>query len=1114
MRHISVLFMMFLIAMTAFSAIIEDETGRPVNGLLRVSILAYSEAGELIWTGTTDGSLPSLRVENGKMVNLDDLIPSYVKTGDLRIEIRQDGRLIAEQRMESSPLRRSTPEDPDETSETMATHLKIGDVGETDDLVVHSPRTGFGIIEPVERVDIDGALGLREGAAPTATTDFGKVYVDDGDGHLYFLDESGVATDLLETSSASGGVSFLAAFQTEEIHVCVDQTLRMGVHLSAGFEPYTHLWTGDTGPLSATDIPNPTFTAATPGIYELSYTITDSDGASSRYLFAVSAHEAATPTISASPSSGGCTGEPVRLVATGCYDKYCWEEGPCTKVFDVTESGTYHLSVRDEWGCEASAEYTVTFLPPPTVDPGTNVSVCHGTTDPTLGGSPSASGGTPPYFYEWTGTGTPYLSSTNVANPTFNATSASIGVYNLTLQVIDGSGCSSTSSPITVTIWENPDVSASSDSPVCLGDPINLISTPTDGTSPYSFSWSGPSGFSSAEQNPVISVASLGNAGTYTVTVTDAHGCVSTSASTSVTVLNPPAIATNPGNLVRCTGESAVFSMSATGDGLTYQWQVDDGGGYSNISGETTPTLTLSSVNYSLDGNIYRCVVSGSCPPSVNTTAATLSVREPASIIGDPSDITVCEDSPATFDVTASGYSLTYQWERSTDGGSSWSNISGETGATLTVTPPDDTWDGYRYRCTVTDGCAHSETSGYAELTVNAKPQVITEPVDQTVDEGETATFTIAATGTALTYQWQENTGSGWANISGATTSAHTITSPTESMDGYQYRCIATGTCPPSDTSASATLNIVTSLFSFTSHTFTNCGRTGINGPSLSQCRSAYSTSWDEDPAYFNMTMTGIQRWTVPADGTYRITCAGAMGGRGTYGEGGTGAEIRADFTLTRGEILNILVGQEGTDGYYSDYLGGGGGGSFVWRDSPEVLLIAAGGGGGGGDIRGEGGDATYTERGSMPPGVSDCITLAPAGSGWTGSYFSCSGNYSGGGAGWNSNGGRNMYSCSNGNGTNAIAPRSGGTGGQGNDDSEGETGPGGFGGGGGGATECGSTGGGGGGGYTGGPGSGCADGGGCGEGGGGGGSYDSGTNRVNLGTNSGHGYISIELLP
>ena len=129
-------------------------------------------------------------------------------------------------------------------------------------------------------------------------------------------------------------------------------------------------------------------------------------------------------------------------------------------------------------------------------------------------------------------------------------------------------------------------------------------------------------------------------------------------------------------------------------------------------------------------------------------------------------------------------------------------------------------------------------------------------------------------------------------------------------------------------------------LISFLSHTFTNCGATGHNGPTLTQCVSEYSDS------LVNMTTQGIQEWTVPNSGSYKIKAWGADAVNRTGGKGGI---IEATFTLIKGEVIKILCGQRPEP--YNSNNGSGAGGTFVVR-SPYTnigsVLIAAGGGGGG----------------------------------------------------------------------------------------------------------------------------------------------------------------------
>ncbi|GAB5389024.1 MAG: hypothetical protein Alpg2KO_19920 [Alphaproteobacteria bacterium] len=103
-------------------------------------------------------------------------------------------------------------------------------------------------------------------------------------------------------------------------------------------------------------------------------------------------------------------------------------------------------------------------------------------------------------------------------------------------------------------------------------------------------------------------------------------------------------------------------------------------------------------------------------------------------------------------------------------------------------------------------------------------------------------------------------------------------------------------------------------LFSFTSHDCTPCGATGPQGPTLSQCQSAYGTAWSSDTNYFNQSTQGIQEFTIPETGTYRITAWGAQGGDNTGHScsGGRATRMIGEFDLNVGDVLKIIVGQRG----------------------------------------------------------------------------------------------------------------------------------------------------------------------------------------------------------
>ena len=289
--------------------------------------------------------------------------------------------------------------------------------------------------------------------------------------------------------------------------------------------------------------------------------------------------------------------------------------------------------------------------------------------------------------------------------------------------------------------------------------------------------------------------------------------------------------------------------------------------------------------------------------------------------------------------------------------------------------------------------------------------------------------------------------------------------------------------------------------FSQTTYTFTTAGATGQFGPTQAQLNAAYlATNLNGSVT----SVAGIQNFTVPSTGGYRIEAYGAQGGVSW----GMGAYIAGDYTLTAGTILKIIVGQAGGTGNSSH--GSGGGGSFIATSTNSALIVAGGGGG-----RGASSPAlvayshgTTVTAGQSPPGGGPGGTGGGGGASASGTAGGTSvtagGNASGscwasGGGGFYTDGG--LYVSNTLNGGRAFL-----NGGLGGDISTGcaPGSQGGFGGGGG----CGDRGAGGGGFSGGGGGTNNAD------GGGGGGSYNGGVNQTNTsGINPGDGKVLITRL-
>lgn len=227
------------------------------------------------------------------------------------------------------------------------------------------------------------------------------------------------------------------------------------------------------------------------------------------------------------------------------------------------------------------------------------------------GSTTSLSTGVVPF----TGTFAPDLSATAAAPTGWAQTDATVANFILNSTVVNGNWV--------LAARDNAagDVGTIQNWSLALG--YNILAPVPAG---YTFSWSPATGLNNAASNPVAASPAVST--TYTVTVTNAAGCTGT-ASIPITVNTRPAFITQPVAATVCAGSNATFAVTATGTGITYQWQVstDNCATYSNIAGATTNTLTLTAVTNTMNNNGYRCVISGTCPPAVNSNCVKLTVN-------------------------------------------------------------------------------------------------------------------------------------------------------------------------------------------------------------------------------------------------------------------------------------------------------------------------------------------------------------------------------------------------------------------------------------------------------------------------------------------------------
>jgi hypothetical protein len=220
----------------------------------------------------------------------------------------------------------------------------------------------------------------------------------------------------------------------------------------------------------------------------------------------------------------------------------------------------------------------------------------------------------------------------------------------------------------------------------------------------------------------------------YTATST-VNGCTGSNTIT-VTVNNPPAITTQPAPATQtiCPGFNVVYTVTATGTGLTYQWRRNGVNLTDNaqISGSTTNTLTITAVNAANAGT-YTVVVSGVCTPSVTSANAVLNIGSTPVISSQPASVVRCVGQTANFSVGTTGSvppPTIFQWQVSTDGGANWTNLTtgGSYTPNLTVSNVQLSMNNNRYRVIVTNTCNQSVTSAAAILTVT-NPNVTAQAI-------------------------------------------------------------------------------------------------------------------------------------------------------------------------------------------------------------------------------------------------------------------------------------------------------------------------------------------------------------------------------------------------
>ena len=337
--------------------------------------------------------------------------------------------------------------------------------------------------------------------------------------------------------------------------------------------------------------------------------------------------------------------------------------------------------------------------------------------------------GTPTPTYQWQKGGSNISGATSSSYSIASVQTSDAGSYTV---VVTNSAGSVTSSAATLTVSASavaPSIATQPASQTITAGSAASFSVTANGTAPLTYQWQKGGANIASATSSTYSIASVqsADAGNYTVVVTNSAGTVTSSAATLIVSASAtaPAITTQPANVTATAGSAASFSVVASGTGpLTYQWKK----GGVNISGATSSSYSIASAQTGDAGN-YTVVVTNSAG-SATSNSATLTVNASSgggtapAIGAQPISQTVVAGHNVSIYGSATGNPLaTYQWQVSTNGGSSWTDLtssapySGTATNTLTITNAPASLSGNQYHFVATN-TAGSVTSSAATLTV------------------------------------------------------------------------------------------------------------------------------------------------------------------------------------------------------------------------------------------------------------------------------------------------------------------------------------------------------------------------------------------------------------
>lgn len=431
-----------------------------------------------------------------------------------------------------------------------------------------------------------------------------------------------------------------------------------------------------------------------------------------------------------------------------------------------------------------------------------------------------------------------------------------------------------------------PAITSFAPTAICDGANTNVVITGTAmaGTSAVSVNGTAATSFTIDSPTQITAVFPAG-ATTGAISVTNPVG--SATSSSSLTVNAFPTVGTITGGNEICIGTTLALSSST----LSGTW---------TSSNTSVATVNASGIVTGLSAGtttISYAITNLGC---TTTNTQVVTVHAPVVITSSTPAQTVVTGDNTTFNVVATGSGLTYQWQ--VDAGSGFANVvddaitTGSNTSVLTLTAVPGSYDQYLYQCIVSGvGSCASSTSSVATLTVG-NTGIGTNPSPQSIcDSGSgAATFTVVATGSVVSYSWEEDQGGdNWTTIvvggiySGASTPTLSLSGLVLANTGWRYRCVVTGTANVV-TSNPALLTVVQSVTVTNPSTTSVCYSGGTASFSAVATGGVSNYQWEYSNDGVNW---GNVSNTTPVGATYSgsttntlgVTTTGLTPAAGTY---------------------------------------------------------------------------------------------------------------------------------------------------------------------------------------------------------------------------------------